>query len=388
MSCAVDFGVLDYALDFCTMVNDSPQSTLSNGVAARHRIMTEDLNTTIGADLPWSQFDGATVMVSGASGFIGSNLVETLLYRNVAVGGAKTTVVALARNHSRAAARFSAYSGRKDLHILHQDVVSPIEYTGELDFVIHAASNATPQRYTTDPVGTHLANTLGTYNLLRLASEHSCRSVLFVSSGDVYGVVPGDNPMISEHTFGALDPMQIRSCYGESKRAGENLCSCWTNQYGMPTKVARLSHTYGPGIALDDGRVFADFVACAVAGKDIVLTSNGSATRPFCYITDAVIGLFTIMLLGTSGEAYNLANDEAIISVAELAQVIADCVPESGIKPVFDASARPPGYVPSKIAGGIVDTRKIRALGWKPTVTPRIGFSRMIASYRKANAPG
>jgi UDP-glucuronate decarboxylase len=327
-------------------------------------------------------------MISGASGFIGSHLVETLLYRNEAHGAPKTKVIALARNQSRTSTRYSAYAGRGDLHILNQDVVSPIAYTGKLDFVIHAASNATPQRYTADPVGTHLANTLGTHNLLRLASERSCRSLLFVSSGDVYGVVPGDNPVISEDTFGALDPMQIRSCYGESKRAGENLCACWTNQFGLPTKVARLSHTYGPGIALDDGRVFADFVARAVAGKDIVLTSDGTATRPFCYITDAIIGLFAIMLLGTSGEAYNLANDDAIISVAELAQVVAACFPQSGIKPVFDASARPPGYVPSKIAGGIIDTRKVRALGWKPTVTPRVGFSRMIESYRKANTPG
>src|SRR5882672_1681498 len=296
---------------------------MTTNVAARHRIMTEDLNAIVSADLPWSQFDGATVMVSGASGFIGSNLVETLLYRNETHGAAKTKVIALARNPSRANTRYSAYAERSDLHILNQDVVSPIAYTGKLDFVIHAASNATPQRYTADPVGTHLANTLGTYNLLRLASKHSCRSLLFVSSGDVYGVVPGDSPVISEDTFGALDPMQIRSCYGESKRAGENLCACWTNQFGLPTKVARLSHTYGPGISLDDGRVYADFVARAVAGKDIVLTSDGTATRPFCYMTDAIIGLFTIMLLGASGEAYNLANDDAIISVAELAQVVA-----------------------------------------------------------------
>jgi UDP-glucuronate decarboxylase len=358
------------------------KSSPTNNVAARHRITTEDLNTIVRADLPWAQFDGATVLISGASGFIGSNLIETLLYRNETHGVAKTKVIALARNQSRAMARYSAYTGRSDLHILNQDVVSPIEYIGKLDFVIHAASNATPQRYTADPVGTHLANTLGTYNLLRLASQRGCRSLLFVSSGDVYGVVPGDNPVISEDTFGALDPMQIRSCYGESKRAGENLCSCWTSQHGMPTKVARLSHTYGPGIALDDGRVFADFVARAVAGKDIVLTSNGSATRPFCYITDAIIGLFTIMLLGASGEAYNLANDDAIISIAELAQVVSDCVPETGIKPVFDPNAKPPGYVPSKIAGGMVDTRKLRALGWRPTVTPQVGFSRMIESYR------
>jgi len=361
---------------------------MTTNVAARHRIMTEDLNAIVSADLPWSQFDGATVMVSGASGFIGSNLVETLLYRNETHGAAKTKVIALARNASRANTRYSAYAGRSDLHILNQDVVSPIAYTGKLDFVIHAASNATPQRYTADPVGTHLANTLGTYNLLRLASEHRCRSLLFVSSGDVYGVVPGDSPVISEDTFGALDPMQIRSCYGESKRAGENLCACWTNQFGLPTKVARLSHTYGPGISLDDGRVYADFVARAVAGKDIVLTSDGTATRPFCYITDAIIGLFTIMLLGTPGEAYNLANDDAIISIAELAQVVAACVPQSGIKPIFDATARPPGYVPSKIAGGRIDTRKVRALGWKPTVTPQVGFSRMIESYRKASTPG
>jgi nucleoside-diphosphate-sugar epimerase len=354
---------------------------------ARHPITTDDLNTIIDADLPWSLLDGATVMVTGAGGFIGSNLVEALLYRNERHRSAKTTVVALMRNSSRSDARYAAHAGRDDLRILNQDVASPIDYPGTLDFVIHAASNATPQRYSDDPVGTNLANTLGTYNVLRLASQRSCRCVLYVSSGDVYGVVPGKNPLISEDTFGALDPMEIRSCYGESKRAGENLCACWTHQYGMVTKVARLSHTYGPGIALDDGRVFADFVARAVAGEDIVLTSDGSATRPFCYITDAIIGLFTVLLLGKSGEAYNLANDDAILSIAELAQLVADSVPASHIKPVFDVGSRPVGYVPSKITGGTIDTRKLRALGWRPAVKPQIGFTRTISSFRPAPDP-
>jgi nucleoside-diphosphate-sugar epimerase len=265
--------------------------------------------------------------------------------------------------------------------ILHQDVVSPVVYPGRLDFVIHAASNASPMHYATDPVGTHLANSVGTYNLLRLATERDCRAFLFVSSGEIYGALPGDVPLISEGTFGALDPMIVRSCYGEGKRAGENLCACWTHQYGIPTKVARLSHTYGPGIALDDGRVFADFVACAVAGRDIALTSDGTATRPFCYVTDAIAGLFTVLLLGSSGEAYNLANDEATISIAELARVVADCMPDAGIRPVFDPNSRPARYVPSPIHGGVVDTGKIRTLGWKPSVSPSIGFKRMIASY-------
>jgi UDP-glucuronate decarboxylase len=368
------------------MTDDSLDSTLPNEAVARPQIMTEDLDTIIGADLPWSQFDGATVMVSGASGFIGSHLVEALLHRNEIAQTARTSVIALSRNQSRATERFGAYSGRQDLHILTQDVVSPIEYAGKLDFVIHAASNASPIHYASDPVGTHLANTLGTYNLLRLASDCGCRSFLFVSSGDVYGVVGGESPLVSEDTFGALDPMQIRSCYGEGKRSGENLCACWTHQHGLPTKVARMSHTYGPGLAPDDGRVFADFVACAVAGKDIVLTSDGTASRPFCYITDAIIGLFTIMLLGRPGEAYNLANDDATISVAELAQVVADCVPDLGIRPVFDTGARPLRYVPSQNAGGMVDTRKLRALGWNPIITPQVGFRRTIESYRSAVA--
>ena len=158
------------------MTYDTAPLTQAGNISVRHRIKTEDLNTIVRADLPWSQFDGATVLVSGASGFIGSNIVETLLYRNEAHGTVKTKVVALARDQARTNSRYLGYAGRDDLQFVNQDVVSAIEYTGRLDYVIHAASNATPQRYTADPVGTHLANTLGTYNLLRLASEHGCRS--------------------------------------------------------------------------------------------------------------------------------------------------------------------------------------------------------------------
>lgn len=349
----------------------------------RDRIMIEDLRGIIAAKLPWSEFDGATVLVTGASGFLGSTIVDALLLRNATVNStSRTTIIALGRTRSRMAARFAVHTDRSDLHIVIQDVTAPIEYTGTIDFVIHAASNARPQCYSTDPVGTHLANTLGTYNLLQLATRCKCRAFLFVSSGDVYGVVPGVSPLISEKTFGSLDPMEVRSCYGESKRAAENLCACWAQQQNLAAKVARLSHTYGPGVDLDDGRVFADFVGRVVAGKDIVLTSDGAATRPFCYITDAVIGLFTILLLGSTGEAYNLANDEATISIAELAQLVVNCVPDRHLRAVFDANAKPPGYVASKIVGGIVDTRKIRALGWKPTISPSVGFQRMVDSYR------
>ena len=358
-----------------------PDVGYPNNLDPRQQIRIEDLDSITRAPLPWNRFDGATVMISGAGGFLGSHLAETLLHRNELAGVARTQVIGLVRDAARAEVRFARYAGRTDLQLLVQDVTTPVSHPGPVDFVIHAASNASPVHYSKDPVGTHLANTLGTYNLLRLATERSCKAFLFISSGDVYGDISRDNQLISEETFGALDPVLIRSCYGESKRAGENLCACWIRQYGLSTGIARLSHTYGPGIALDDGRVFADFVACALAGRDIVLTSDGTARRPFCYVTDAVIGLFTILLLGGPGQAYNLANDEATISIAELAGIVANCVPQHGIKPVFDLAARPADYLPSPLPGGLVDTRKLRSLGWRPTIPPQLGFSRMIRSY-------
>src|SRR5262249_53731189 len=156
-----------------------------------------------------------------------------------------------------------------------QDVCQPVTIDGPVDYIVHAASQASPKYFGRDPVGTLSANVLGTRHLLELARQKQSRGFLYFSSAEVYGQLDPARIPAPESACGPVDPLDVRSCYAESKRMGETMCVCWAYQYGVPARIVRPFHTYGPGMALDDGRVFSDFVAAIVQERDIVLTSNG-----------------------------------------------------------------------------------------------------------------
>lgn len=345
----------------------------------RNPVIEEDLRTIVACDLPWHRLSDSTILVAGANGFLPAYMVETLLYLNE-IGNISCRVIGLVRNRGKAEARFGHLLTRADFSLHVQDVTSPIELTGPIDFVIHAASQASPKYYGRDAAGTILANTLGTHNLLELARQRNARGFLFFSSGEVYGK-PIQTTPVSEDDYGTLDPMDIRSCYGESKRLGETMCVAWHEQYGVPAKIVRISHTYGPGLDLDDGRVFADFVANIVRGQDIMLKSDGSARRPFCYLADAAAAFFTVLLRGENGHAYNVANEECDISIADLATLLVQLFPERHLSVKFTGAAPVAGYIPAVIQGGLPNTAKIRKLGWRPTTGLEEGFRRTIRSF-------
>jgi nucleoside-diphosphate-sugar epimerase len=312
-------------------------------------------------------------------------MVETLLYLND-VQRSGIRVIALVRNYERALERLGQFAGRPDLTIVVQDVRDPYRGPRSIDFVVHAASQASPKYYRTDPAGTFETNVLGTLRMLEVAKAEESESFLLFSSGDVYGNRPNASLPIDEQSFGSLDPINIRSCYGEGKRASETLCACWHAQFNVAAKIVRLSHTYGPGMRLDDGRVFADFVADIVAGRDIVLKSDGSALRPFCYLADATVAFFTVLLNGKSGEAYNVGSDSEC-SILELAEMLCALFPERRCRVTRQDRKPNDPYFASQASIGHFDISKVRSLGWEPTTTIHEGFRRTIESYAAGKQP-
>ncbi len=345
------------------------------------RIIGEDLDSIIKCRLPWEKLAGKTVLISGVGGFIASYMAMALLRLNDTWTEKSIKVVGVARDGSKAMSRFSAFAGRDDLRILVQDIRDPVETGGKADYIIHAASQASPRYYGADPVGTLGANIFGTSNLLESARRNAAEAFLFFSSSEVYGRTAESGIPVKEDAYGYLDPLDIRSCYAESKRMGENMCISWSRQYGVPVKIVRPFHTYGPGLKLDDGRVFADFVSDVVHGRDLAVKGDGKAKRAFCYLSDAVAGFFTVLLKGESGEAYNVGNDRSEISIMGLAETLAGLFPEKRLRVIKNAETEDAGYIRSKVERSCPDIGKARSLGWEPVIGIEEGFLRTIRSY-------
>lgn len=344
----------------------------------------EDIDRIVSVDLPWRELDGKVVLISGANGFLPAYMVETLLHLSE-LHDIKVQVVGLVRNRGRADERFAHYRDCPELRFIENDV-SDVRI-GELphaDCIIHAASQASPRYYGKDPVGTLSANTLGTSNLLRHAVACRSSAFLFLSSGEVYGEVPESKIPTGERDYGYVDPLSVRSCYSESKRMGENMCVSWHHQFGVNARIVRPFHTYGPGMRMDDGRVYADFVRTVLSGEDIRLNSDGSARRAFCYLSDAVSGFFHVLFRGAPAAAYNIGNPEGECSILELARILTGLHEDRKLQVHFNQDALE-GYISSPISRNVPKIDAAVSLGWRPSIGIRDGFSRTLRHYALAS---
>lgn len=324
--------------------------------------------------IDWNRFINKTILVTGANGMLPSYIVFTLLYQNQKLG-LNLNVIAQVRNKYKAEAIFADFANNNALTIYEHDVTTEYDIHTKIDFIIHAASQASPKFYETDPVGTLMANVQGTINVLNLAKKNLAESVLFFSSAEVYGTV--NKEWIDEKSYGYLDPCSIRSCYSESKRMGEQLCVSWNKQYNTHCKIIRPFHTYSPTMKLDDGRVFADFVKNIIEGNNIILKSSGDAKRAFCYATDATIGFLKILLDGEDGEAYNIGNPSQEISIKNLANTLINLYPEKDIKLIFTINSNDT-IQKSAVKSVLPSIEKLKELGWTPKINIKEGFSRVI----------
>ncbi|MFG0583269.1 NAD-dependent epimerase/dehydratase family protein [Pseudomonas sp. zjy_9] len=345
-------------------------------IPRRHPVIAEDLALILAREEDWQRFAGCHVLIAGATSFLAAYLVEFFASLSERWPEQPVVIHALARYPEKVQKRFPHLIGQSWFRPIIQDVCDPLPALERVDFIVHAAGAGSPKQYLSDPIGTTRSNVLGALNLLELARQHSAR-LLLMSSGAVYGHGESDRP-ISESDFGRLDPLDISACYGEGKRVAETLCADYYRQHGVATVMARISHTYGPGIALDDGRSFADFVADALAGRDIVLNSDGSGSRPFCYVSDATAAFLILLLRGEGGNAYNVGLDQET-TILELAKLIARLSPTPGLRVKHPA----PSLQRQALfrSGGHFDLAKMEQLGWRPSILPEAGFARTLRYF-------
>lgn len=347
-------------------------------------VICQDLQYIMDAKLSWEKFDGKTVLITGATGMIPSYMVLALLYRNQSRKDFSCTVIAQVRSMEKAEKLFGDFVGEPYLQIVSFDLTQKIKQE-KMDYIIHAASPASPQLFTTYPVDTVVVNAVGTYQLLELAKRTSVDGFLMFSSGDVYGQI-AEGETVTEETVGCVNQLNMRNTYAEGKRVAETLCRAYWEQYGVQTKIARISHTYGPTVNLaEDRRVFSEFVQNIINHEDIVMKSAGTVVRPFCYLADAAIGLFLILTSGNPGEAYNLCNDECNVSIRQLAETLIGIFPERGLKVVCQGRSADDSYKESLMQTPCyTSNQKIRQLGWKPYIGLEEGFRRTVLSFEES----
>ncbi len=346
-------------------------------------IVLADLDQIVSAFSPWDFFRSQSVLVTGGAGLLGSSLVRTLLRANDCLG-LNIQVTCLLRNKPEPASRLNPWLNHSNLNLIF-DSVEDYDFASLAphSIVVHAASQASPSIYNKDPVGTILPNSVGTVRLCEQAHRWRAKKLLFFSTAEIYGV--NSKTDIGELDYGYLDPMSVRSCYAESKRIGESICKAYAHQYSLNATCVRIFHTYGPQMALNDGRVFADFVRDALQGDAIRLASAGTAMRCFCYLTDATSGFLRLLVGGLPGESYNLANPDAEITILDLARLISRLSKTKPEVQFVDPQHAKPDYMSSPVLRSLPSIAKIRGLEWKPRIGLEEGFSRTLESYSFLN---
>lgn len=345
-------------------------------------VILEDYAESLFSSSALEKLRGKKVLIAGATGMLAAYIVDVLLTYNDRLKNRtdRIHVTGMARNTDSIVRRFASRMNREDLNFIIQDVVEPLTTSEVFNYIIHAASNASPKFYKTDPVGTLMANIEGTRNLLSYAQNNGVESFLLFSSGEIYGSpLTGGDYIFKEDSLGVLNPIEPRSCYAEGKRAAEAMCVAWFSQYGIPVKIVRPFHVYGPGMKLDDGRVFADFVSDILNKRDIIVRSDGLARRAFCYISDATDAFLRILMFGENGVPYNVGNPEAEISVGELASILVNIYPELSLKVRYDYPKE--NYMPSDTVAVVPDIQRMKQMGWQPVVDVKTGFKKTIRSF-------
>jgi dTDP-glucose 4,6-dehydratase len=308
-------------------------------------------------------------VISGAAGFIGSHLCERLV-------DAGHTVLAVDNLITGSRENIEHLLGRPSFQFVEHDVCVPLDVSGRVDRVFHLASLASPMYYLEHPIETLESGSIGTRNMLELARQHGARFLL-TSTSEVYGD-PEQHPQ-SEEYWGNVNPIGPRSCYDESKRYAEALTVAYMRLYGARTNIARIFNTYGPRMALNDGRVVPAFIDQAMRGAQLTVFGDGSQTRSFCYVSDMVDGL---LLLSESDERLpvNLGNpvEMTILQFAQTIRALLGNAQEIEYKPLpqDDPKQRKPDI-----------TRAQSVLGWTPKVGLQQGLRETI-EYFKAKVRG
>lgn len=308
------------------------------------------------------QYRNKSFLITGGTGFLGSLIVRTLFLLNKKYN-LNLKIVFYIRSKEKLENLFKEELKNINYDIIIGNLNSEIEYEYKIDYIFHCANTTNSLEMIEKPVETISSIFEGTKYILELAKEKKIESMVYLSSMEVYGQVMTDS-LTTEKGLGYIDILNTRSSYSEGKRAAECLCKCYSSEYDIPIKIARLAQIFGPGISKDDNRVFAQFMRSALKKEDIVLHTTGESKGNYCYTVDCIRALFLLLNKGENGEAYNIVNEETNISIKEMAHLVANEIFPYKVNVKIEIPRENKGYAPTtklRLSG-----EKLRKLNWQP----------------------
>lgn len=338
------------------------------------KLWVSDLDETIAALPELAQLANKSVMVTGCTGLICSAVVDALIRWNE-THNEKIKILAAGRSEKKIEARFSPYTDSDWFTFVPYDASSTEnDLTLPCDYIIHGASNASPNKIVKEPVETMLSNVLGMKYLLDYAKRKGTKRVLYISTSEVYGRKEHNNPSkINE--YGWIDLLNSRNSYSIGKCAAETMCASYADEYGVESVIIRPGHIYGPTAVESDNRVSSAWAYDVACGKDIVMKSDGSQIRSYCYCLDSASAILTVLLKGENVHAYNISNPDSIINIRGMAEILAKSAGVQ-LKMELPTEAEKKGFNP--MSNSSLDSTELLALGWKGLFDAERGFSHTV----------
>lgn len=338
------------------------------------KLWISDLDETIAALPELAQLANKSVMVTGCTGLICSAVVDILIRWNE-THNEKIKILAAGRNEKKVKARFSPYTDLDWFTFVPYDASSTEnELTLPCDYIIHGASNASPNKIVKEPVETMLSNVLGMKYLLDYAKGKGAKRVLYISTSEVYGRKEHNNPSKIDE-YGWIDLLNSRNSYSIGKCAAETMCASYADEYGVESVIIRPGHIYGPTAVQSDNRVSSAWAYDVARGKDIVMKSDGSQIRSYCYCLDSASAILTVLLKGENVHAYNISNPDSVINIRGMAEILAKSAGVQ-LKMELPTEAEKKGFNP--MSNSSLDSTELLTLGWKGLFDAERGFSHTV----------
>ena len=344
-----------------------------------HKLYKDDIHST--ALIPiinWDLFRDKSVLITGATGLIGTFLIDLLMYRNLNYNN-NISVFAVSRNKEKANIRFNDYLDSNLFNIIQSNLQNHFDFNKHIDFIIHGASNTHPILYSTEPINTILLSIQGTKTILDFASANNVKRILFLSTVEIYGENKGDIEAFNEEYCGYINCNTLRAGYTEGKRAAEALCQAFIKEKNLDIVIGRCSRVYGPTLLSDDSKAISQFIKNAVNNENIVLKSKGTQQFSYAYVADVCSALLFILLNGEKSNAYNITNSNENITLFEIAILLSEYNKKNII---FEEPANTEAAGFSTATKALLDCEKLFKLGWQPKYSLKDGLIRTIEILR------